>query len=96
MRRSIASLEGLGPAPNPGREAFTGYVKTMKARAALYRLTSVAFQHHDTVTALGFEKRVGEIDSQGDAYAHSYGLHICGSGLPDLAKAFDAAGWSQP
>lgn len=93
MARSIRSLEGLGPAPGPGMQAFAGYLKTLKARASLFRLTSVAFQRRDTVSALGFERRVKEIDAQGDRYAHSYGLRICGSGLPDLAKAFDAAGW---
>lgn len=93
MSRSIHSLEALGPAPGPGVDSFAGYVKTLKARAALFRLTSVAFQHRDTVSALGFERRVKQIDAQGDRYAHSYGLRVCGSGLPDLAKAFDAAGW---
>ena len=93
MDRSIRSLEALGPAPGPGVQAFAGYLKTMKARASLFRLTSVAFQRRDTVSALGFERRVKEIDAQGDRFAHSYGLRICGTGLPDVAKAFDAAGW---
>ena len=94
MNRSIHSLEALGPAPGPGVQSFAGYVKTLKARASLFRLTGVAFQHRDTVSALGFERRVKEIDAQGDRFAHSYGLRICGTGLPDVAKAFDAAGWT--
>ncbi len=95
MNRSIHNLEALGTPPGPGGPAFTGYMKTLKARAALFRLTSVAFQHRDTTSALGFEQRVKEIDAQGDRYAHRYGLHVCGTGLPDVAKAFKAAGFTQ-
>jgi hypothetical protein len=94
--RSIKSLEALGPAPDPRGDAFGGYVSTLKARAALYRLTSVAFQKRDTVFALRLENRITAIDAQGDHYAHTYGLRICGTGLHDLAKAFNDAGWTPP
>jgi hypothetical protein len=96
MDRSIGRLEGLGPAPGPRGDAFAGYVKTLKARASLYRLTSMAFLDRDTVFALQLENRIQQIDSQGDQYAHDYGLRICGTGVKDLAKAFDDAGWKQP
>jgi hypothetical protein len=92
---SIGSLEDLGPAPGPRGQAFAGYVKTMKARAALYRLTSVAFLNRDTISALRFENRISDIDAKGDRFAHDYGLRICGTGLPDVKKAFVAAGWDQ-
>jgi hypothetical protein len=93
---SIRRLESLGPAPDPHGEAFDGYLGTLKARAALYRLTSVAFLKRDTVFALRLETRIGQIDSQGDHYAHTYGLRVCGTGLKDVAKAFNAAGWTPP
>jgi hypothetical protein len=94
MAGSIQRLEGLGPAPGPHGEAFAGYVKTLKARASLYRLTSIAFLKQDTVFALRLENRITDIDHQGDRFAHRYGLRICGTGLPDLKRAFDAAGWN--
>ena len=93
---SIKRLQGLGPAPGPHDGAFTGYLSTLKARASLYKLTSVAFLNRDTLSALRFESRIKSIDARGDGYAHAYGLRICGTGLKDLAKAFDAAGWSPP
>ena len=93
---SIKRLRSLGPPPGPHGAAFDGYVKTLKARAALYRLTSVAFLNRDTIFALRLENRIKSIDAQGDALAHSYGLHVCGTGLRDLAKAFNAAGWTHP
>src|SRR5262249_34098543 len=62
MDRSIQRLEGLGPAPGPNGDSFGGYLKTLKARASLYRLTSVAFMNRDTVFALRLEKRIGQID----------------------------------
>jgi len=95
MAGSIGRLEGLGPAPEPRGASFAGYVKTLKARASLYRLTSIAFLHRNTVFALQLEDRIAHIDTQGDRFAHDYGLRICGSGLPDLKRAFDAAGWGQ-
>jgi hypothetical protein len=93
---SIQRLESLGPAPDPHGEAFNGYMGTLKARASLYRLTSVAFLKRDTVFALRLENRIGQIDSQGDHFAHTYGLRVCGTGLKDVAKAFDDAGWTPP
>jgi hypothetical protein len=90
--RSIKSLEALGPAPGPNDGAFAGYLSTMKARASLYKLTSVAFLNRDTLFALRLENRIRSVDAQGDGY----GLHVCGTGLKDLAKAFDAAGWTPP
>jgi hypothetical protein len=94
--RSIKRLQALGPAPGPNDGAFAGYLSTMKARASLYKLTSVAFLNRDTLVALRLENRIKSIDTQGDGYAHDYGLRICGTGLKDLAKAFDAAGWTPP
>ena len=91
---SIQSLEGLGAAPGPRGEAFAGYVKTLKARASLYRLTSTAFLNRDTVFALRLENRITDIDAQGDRFAHRYGLRICGTGAHDVTRAFDAAGWN--
>jgi hypothetical protein len=93
---SIKRLQSLGPPPGPRGEAFAGYVGTLKARAALYRLISVAFLNRDTVFALRLESRIGRIDAQGDQYAHTYGLRVCGTGLKDVAKAFNAAGWTPP
>jgi hypothetical protein len=92
---SIQRLEGLGPAPGPRGASFAGYVKTLKARASLYRLTSIAFLNRDTVFALSLENRITDIDTQGDRFAHDYGLSICGTGVRDVSKAFDAAGWKQ-
>jgi hypothetical protein len=94
MNRSISRLEDLGQAPGPHRDAFGGYVKTLKARAALYRLTSVAFFNQDTIFAIQLEKRISQIDAQGDREAHAYGLQICGTDFQDVGKAFKAAGWS--
>jgi hypothetical protein len=89
---SIKRLESLGEPPGPNDGAFDDYVTTMKARAALYRLTSAAFFNRDTVSALRFENRIKSIDARGDRDAHTYGLRVCGTGLKDVAKAFDAAG----
>jgi hypothetical protein len=93
---SIKRLQALGPPPGPNDRAFSGYLDTMKARASLYKLTSVAFLNRDTVFALRLENRIKSVDAQGDGYAHTYGLRVCGTGLKDLAKAFDAAGWTPP
>jgi len=89
---SVHRMDALGSPPNPDGAAFYGYVRTLKARAALFRLTSVAFLNRDTLSALRFENRIRDIDVLGDRDAHSYGLRICGTGLADLAKAFSAAG----
>jgi hypothetical protein len=96
MSRSIQRLDALGPAPEPRGDSFAGYVKTLKARAALYKLTSLAFGDRNTLFALRLEKRINSIDAQGDRYAHTYGLQICGTGLQDLSRAFKAAGWDPP
>lgn len=89
---SIKRLESLGQPPGPNDAAFNDYVTTMKARASLYRLTSVAFLNRDTVSALRFQNRIKSVDARGDRDAHTYGLRVCGTGLKDVAKAFNAAG----
>src|SRR5436305_14212591 len=40
---SIRRLESLGPPPDPRGDAFDGYLSPLTARAALYRLPSLAF-----------------------------------------------------
>src|SRR5436305_10602313 len=62
---SIKRLRSLGPPPGPHGAAFDGYVKTLKARAALYRLTSVAFLNRDTIFAMRIETRIKSLDSLG-------------------------------
>jgi hypothetical protein len=89
---SIRRLEALGEAPGPNDAAFDDYLATMEARAALYRLTSAAFFKRDPVSASRFESRIKSVDARGDRDAHTYGLRVCGTGLKDVAKAFDAAG----
>lgn len=93
MGRSIGRLEALGPAPGPNDAAFAGYVKTLKARASLYQLTSMAFEDRNTIFALQLEQRISSINASGDRYAHTYGLQICGTGIQDVGRAFKAAGW---
>jgi hypothetical protein len=93
MSNTIARLESLGQAPGPYASAFNGYVGTLKARASLYMLMRIANDRHEGVTALRFQRRISEIDALGDREAHRYGLQICGTGLPDFAKALSAAGW---
>jgi hypothetical protein len=93
MGRSIGRLEALGPAPGPNDAAFAGYVKTLKARASLYQLTSMAFEDRNTIFALQLEQRISSINASGDRYAHTYGLQICGTGIQDVGRAFNAAGW---
>ncbi len=75
---TITHLQRLGPAPGPVADAFAGYVKTLKARAALYRLTSIADQRHDPSFAARLQQRVVQIKVIGDRDAYRYGLHICG------------------
>jgi hypothetical protein len=87
---SVQRLEGLGTAPNPHGEAFRSYVKTLKARASLYRLEGVADLHRDAVFAVRMERRVAQIDTLGDGYAQSYGLRICGIGARDATKGLGA------
>jgi hypothetical protein len=83
---SIQRLEALGTAPDPQGDSFRSYVKTLKARASLYRIAGVADLHHDPVTAAQMERRVGEIDSVGDGYAQRYGLRICGIGAKQATQ----------
>ena len=90
MSTSIRRLEQLGPAPDPAGNAFRGYVKTLKARASLYRLAGVAELHRDPVFAVQMQRRVDQIDVLGDGYAHSYGLRICGIGARDATKGLGA------
>jgi hypothetical protein len=90
LATSIQRLEGLGAAPNPGGDAFRSYVKTLKARASLYRIAGVADLHRDAVVASRMERRVGQIDSVGDGYAQSYGLRICGIGAKQATQGLGA------
>ena len=92
---TVTRLETLGQAPGPDAGAFSGYVSTLKARASLYKLTGIANQRRDAVTALRFQRRISQIDTLGDRQAHRYGLRICGTGGRDVAKAFSAGGWRQ-
>jgi hypothetical protein len=87
---SIQRLEALGTAPDPQGDSFRSYVKTLKARASLYRIEGVADLHHDLVTAAQMERRVGEIDSVGDGYAQRYGLRICGIGAKQATQGLGA------
>jgi hypothetical protein len=87
MRHTIQRLETLGPPPGPTAGAFAEYVKTLKARAALYRLTSMAELQRDRLIAVRLQRRVDQIDSVGDHDAHRYGLRICGASPRDLPKA---------
>lgn len=88
---TISRLEGLGSPPGPTAEAFAGYVNTLKARAVLYRLTSMADQRRDQSFAARLQQRVVQIDTIGDRDAHSYGLLICGSGPRDIAPPVEQA-----
>jgi hypothetical protein len=83
---TIHRLEALGPAPGPHAAAFTGYVKTLEARAALYRLTSMADLRGDARFLQRLSQAVDEMNGIGDAAAHSYGLRTCGASLGDLAN----------
>jgi hypothetical protein len=93
LSTTIARLDSLGAAPGPDSRAFDGYVGSLRARASLYMLLRIADDHHDGGTALGFQRRINQIDALGDRRAHRYGLRICGTGNGDVAKAFSAAGW---
>jgi hypothetical protein len=89
---TILRLERLGSAPDPHADAFAAYVKTLKARASLYRLEEEAFIHRDTRTALGMKRRITQIDTQGDGAARRYGLKVCGISPVDAARALDLGG----
>lgn len=89
---TITRLEALGTAPGPHAEAFADYVKTLKARASLYRLEEEAFIHRDTRTALRMQRRILQIDTEGDGAAQRYGLKVCGISPVDAAKALDLGG----
>jgi hypothetical protein len=84
---TIQRLEALGSAPGPTAAAFARYLKTLKARAALYLLTGMADLQRDNRYAARLQHRVEQIDNLGDQDAHRYGLHICGATPCDLAKA---------
>jgi hypothetical protein len=84
---TIQRLEALGSAPGPTATAFADYVKTLKARAALYQLTGMADLQRDNRSVARFQHRVAQINDLGDQDASRYGLHICGANLGDLAKA---------
>lgn len=90
MSGSIQRLEALGNAPGPHGDAFRSYVKTLKARASLYRIAGVADLHRDAATAGQMERRVSQIDSVGDGYAQSYGLRICGIGAQQATQGLGA------
>lgn len=92
MGNTIQRLDALGEPHGPTAAAFTGYIKTLKARAALYRLTSMADLHRDKPYAARLQHRVDQIDGAGDHDAHQYGLRICGTGPRDLAKGFEPTG----
>jgi hypothetical protein len=85
---TVQRLEALGPAPGAHAGAFIEYVRTLKARAALYRLTNMADRQRHRAFLRRLHRAVKEIDSIGDAAAHRYGLRICGAGLRDLARKF--------
>jgi hypothetical protein len=84
---TIQRLETLGPPPGLTAGAFTGYVKTLKARADLYRLTSMADLQRDRLLVVRLQRNVDQVDSIGDHDAHRYGLRICGIGPRALATA---------
>jgi hypothetical protein len=90
LASSIQRLEALGTAPDPRGESFRSYVKTLKARASLYRIAGVADLHHDAVVAAQMVQRVGEIDTLGDGYAQRYGLRICGIGAKQATQGLGA------
>jgi hypothetical protein len=88
---TISRLQTLGPPPGPASGAFAGYLTTLKARAALYRLTGIADGHRDGSTAALLQRRVDQIKPIGDRDAHHYGLHVCGTGPGDIAPLLDQA-----
>jgi hypothetical protein len=94
IAHTVRRLTLLRRPPDPNGEVFLGYVKTLKARAVLFRLMSMADLKRDTEFALRLQRRVGEIDSIGDRDAHQYGLRICGTSARDLGQAFADAGWA--
>jgi hypothetical protein len=87
MDDTIQRLEALGPPPGPTAAAFVHYLKTLKARAALYRLSSVADLRRDNLYLARLQHRVEQIDNLGDQDAHRYGLRICGATPGELAQA---------
>jgi hypothetical protein len=92
MATTITRLQGLGSPPGPTAEAFAGYLKTLEARAVLYRLTSMADQGRDRSFAARLQQRVLQIDMIGDRDAYRYGLRICGSGPRNIAPPVEQAG----
>jgi hypothetical protein len=94
IAHTIHRLESLGLAPGPNANAFAGYVKTLKARAALYRLASMAEVLRDSPFARRLQQRLEQVDALGDGYARRYGLRICGASLRDLAQKMAAMQWA--
>jgi hypothetical protein len=92
MAATITRLQGLGSPPGPTADAFAGYLKTLKARAVLYRLTSMADQRRDRSFAARLQQRVDQIDTIGDRDASRYGLRICGSGAREIAPPVEPDG----
>jgi len=88
---TVTRLETLGPAPGSTGEAFAGYLKTLKARAVVYRLTGMADVRRDRSYAARLQRRVAQIDTIGDRDAHRYGLKICGAGTRQIAPPQDQA-----
>jgi hypothetical protein len=86
---TIGRLEALGDPPNPHGRDFREYLKTLRARAALYRLTEEAELHRDVATATRMQKRISQIDTVGDGAARRYGLRVCGISTVDAARALD-------
>jgi hypothetical protein len=85
IAHTIQRLEALGRAPGPQSGAFSGYVRTLRARAVLYRLTSMADLQRDRLFLRRLHRALDEIDGVGDTVAHRYGLRTCGASLRDLA-----------
>lgn len=89
---TITRLQELGSPPGPTANSFAGYLKTLEARAVLYRLTSMADQRRDRSFAARLQQRVDQIDVIGDRDAYRYGLRICGSGPRAIAPPVGQGG----
>lgn len=89
---TITRLQRLGPPPGPRAEAFAAYLKTLKARAVLYRLIAIADLQRDRSFAALLQRRAVQIDTIGDRDARRYGLRTCGAGSRDIAPPVDRTG----